>query len=644
MGMVSKLRLLVVGAAFAARCSNAAAPGIFEIRAATATPTQTATAYSLYYRDGRNERLLVEPEVLLDHRAIKTARRERGSDGSSQIRLTLSKEGESKFREVTQKFQNRRLAIFLDGWLESAPTVGQSTDGDTVIVSEKFSEEEANDLVNKLNAIASMFELRAVTDKPTRTSEAYSLPAREGKSEQIFVEPDVLLDWSSVRWVGLGSGLEESKIAMWLSLWKDGTKKFGEITKRYQGKRVAVFLDGHLQSAPQVQQLRGIRGDDTVVITGDFSDHFIGRLNSLVISPPLPAEFEPVRDFSQYKTGDQLWQLLEKQLEFEKHLHPGEGWTTKEVRVSRDRQYAIVSELLKRFPDDSHKWEANKIKAETTRTSEGADITKELSKASGVPADIKKWARFEYLDHYYVGKGQSGEAEIADYCRDYPGDVSGCESLKLNAAWWYVAFRKEPDKAAALLKDLIEHGVEGTRKQANDLLRKQQELLTTEGRARYGREEVASLERMSGLAQLRGKPLNLKTQGIDGAEIDAEKLRGKVILLDFWATWCGPCVQDIPNLTALYDKYHEKGFEIIGLSHDADAEVVRKFSASKRMPWPECLHKGDVLPSFNPPGIPAAVLVNRKGNVVSLCRYPYTDNDAEWHKMREADIEKLLAE
>jgi preprotein translocase subunit SecD len=174
MGIVSNLRLLVVAAAFAARCINAAEPGRFEIRAVTATPTQTATAYSLYHRDGRNERLLVEPEVLLDHRAIKTARLEHGSDGASQIRVGLSKGGQSKFREIAQKFQNKRLAMFLNGWLEAAPIINQGLYADSVIVSEKFSEEEANELVSQLNALANMFELRVVTDKPTRTSEAYS--------------------------------------------------------------------------------------------------------------------------------------------------------------------------------------------------------------------------------------------------------------------------------------------------------------------------------------------------------------------------------------------------------------------------------------------------------------------------------------
>jgi thiol-disulfide isomerase/thioredoxin len=643
MGIVSKLRLLVVGAAFAARCLNAADPGIFEVRAVTATPTQTATAYSLYHRDGRNERLLVEPEVLLDHRAIKTARLEHGSDGASQIRLGLSKEGQSKFREITQKFQNKRLAMFLNGWLEAAPIVNQGVYGDSVIVSEKFSEEEANELVNQLNALANMFELRVVADKPAGTSEVYSLPAREGKSEQIFVEPDVLLDWSSVRWVGRGLASDSKVPNIGLCLSKDGTKKFAEITKKYQGRRIAVFFNGRLQSVSQIEKLRGVR-DDTVDITGDFGDHFIAELNAAVNSGPLPAELQPVRDLSQYKTGEELWALLQQQLEFEKHFHPGEVRTTRETVASGDRKYAIVSALLKGFPDDPRKWEAKKVKAETTRTSEGSELRKELATAPDVPPDIRKGARYEFLEYDFVGQGQSGEPEITAYCRDYPEDVSGCEALKLSSAWWYVSFRKEPDKAAALLKDLIEHGSDQTRKQANDLFRKQQELLTPEGRARSGREEVAALERMSGLTDRIGKPLELKTPGLDGSEIDASKLRGKVILLDFWATWCGGCVQEMPGLLVSYQKYHDRGFEVIGISYDSNSEAVRKFVAAKNIPWPQCLHKEGLVGSFNPPGIPAAVLVNRKGNVVSLCRYPYAASDTEVQKSREADIEKLLAE
>src|SRR4030042_294631 len=72
----------------------------------------------------------------------------------------------------------------------------------------------------------------------------------------------------------------------------------------------------------------------------------------------------------------------------------------------------------------------------------------------------------------------------------------------------------------------------------------------------------------------------LKT--IDGQEITLSKLKGKVVLLDFWATWCGPCRESIPHLIQLYKAYREKGFEVIGMSvnKEDERESVSRFVKS----------------------------------------------------------------
>ena len=71
----------------------------------------------------------------------------------------------------------------------------------------------------------------------------------------------------------------------------------------------------------------------------------------------------------------------------------------------------------------------------------------------------------------------------------------------------------------------------------------------------------------------------------DGSEIDWKSYRGKVVLVDFWATWCGPCVAEVPNVLALYEKYHDAGFDVVGYSLDNDLDALEKFEKERNLPW-----------------------------------------------------------
>ena len=64
-------------------------------------------------------------------------------------------------------------------------------------------------------------------------------------------------------------------------------------------------------------------------------------------------------------------------------------------------------------------------------------------------------------------------------------------------------------------------------------------------------------------------------------------MKDQVVLIDFWATWCGPCVREIPNIKQTYDKLHPKGFEIVGISLNKNENALRKFVKEKEMPWPQ---------------------------------------------------------
>ena len=122
---------------------------------------------------------------------------------------------------------------------------------------------------------------------------------------------------------------------------------------------------------------------------------------------------------------------------------------------------------------------------------------------------------------------------------------------------------------------------------------------------------------------LPGKPMEITGTLLDGSAFDQKSLAGKVVLVDFWATWCGPCRAEIPNMKKEYEKYHAKGFEVVGISLDDSREALEKFIASEEIPWP-ILHEknaegGNPLARhYGISGIPQLILIGRDGNVITL--------------------------
>jgi peroxiredoxin len=117
-----------------------------------------------------------------------------------------------------------------------------------------------------------------------------------------------------------------------------------------------------------------------------------------------------------------------------------------------------------------------------------------------------------------------------------------------------------------------------------------------------------------------GKPAKqFVREDISGKEISFEKYLGKVVLIDFWATWCSPCLAEMPNLKKLYDEFKDQDFEIIGISVDTDKEQLNKYLKEKGIEWPIIFGgKGwndETKELYGVQLIPASWVIDKKGIV-----------------------------
>ena len=235
------------------------------------------------------------------------------------------------------------------------------------------------------------------------------------------------------------------------------------------------------------------------------------------------------------------------------------------------------------------------------------DLTGELNEVLARPrsdklktevAYIKAWLTSDRFDGMGSAKDNAAKAKAVDeFIAFAPGDARGAELLYLLS----LAFKTSPP-AEAPYERIVKAYPESAR-------------------AKAARGLLARLD-------AEGKAFDLTfNDAISGAEISMERIRGKIVVVDFWATWCGPCVAEMPRMKELYAKYHDKGVEFIGVSLDysrdeGGLDCLKAFVSKNEIPWPQYYqgHGGesDFSRSLGVNQIPTVFLVDQKGKLFSL--------------------------
>ncbi len=205
----------------------------------------------------------------------------------------------------------------------------------------------------------------------------------------------------------------------------------------------------------------------------------------------------------------------------------------------------------------------------------------EIADAHDAPPEMKAEARFALVQAHLADASEemltpAQEKEIDAFVHDFPQSPHTGELLLLRVK---SLEQSDPAQAQTLLTKL----------------------------AKDSNPEVA--QQAEGLIQMREvvkKPLEMKFTALDGSTVDVSQMRGKVVLIDFWATWCPPCMAAVPEIVETYKKLHDRGFEVVGISLDEDkakvlsvtqsqghelAAIFRRQEMEKRDQLPLCDHQ-----------------------------------------------------
>ncbi len=278
-----------------------------------------------------------------------------------------------------------------------------------------------------------------------------------------------------------------------------------------------------------------------------------------------------------------------------------------------------------KFPKDSHALAARKQEMEITGVAVSLGATNQLARLDAAEKIVLADPGLSEDDRLSI---RQSDIERAAQAKESEGETAVTAELEKGVRALQKEFPKRPEIIQMLLE--IADDVEGEK--ARGIL---QEVTNS---------PVASDEmKQSAAGELKkldfvGKPIDLHFTALDGREVDVSKMKGKVVLIDFWATWCAPCVGEVPQVKEAYDKNHPKGFEIVGVSLDQEKASLTEFVAGHKLDWPQYFEsqggENKLAGQFGITSIPAMWLVDKKGNLRDL----HARSDLS------GKVEKLLAE
>lgn len=258
--------------------------------------------------------------------------------------------------------------------------------------------------------------------------------------------------------------------------------------------------------------------------------------------------------------------------------------------------------------------EIKAIAKKLTHNSEPAAFENLVGKSR---AFIKAHPKYKRVDEVYYRLGnalirlerpEEGIAVFEELVKDYPlARYTERSLLELGLAYDKLG---KHDKADEAYEKLVSHPKYGSRAQAKIAAK----ILALDKSERNGEEPNPFGRPASAFV---GKPAkDFEVRNLKGEELSLADYRGQVVLLDFWATWCGPCRAEMPHVKKTYAKYRDQDFEIIGISLDRGKPPLEAYIAQEEIAWPQYLDAdGRIANMYNVWAIPSTFLIDGEGIV-----------------------------